>query len=86
MLKARFEFRELACVALSTIFSFLFSIPLTIGLEHKVALLLIVTFSTLGYVIGFKRRKSVGFFYFCLIGVSVMAWIVSFQFITPPTP
>ncbi len=84
--KRRYEFRHIACVVLATIFSFLFSIPLTAGLERGAALGLIVTFSLLGALIGSKRRASVGFFYFCLVGVLVMSWLVSFQFITPPGP
>lgn len=75
----RFDFRELACVLLGGVCGFLASIPLVLSdiLPAKFALIPIFTIG--GSLVGYRRRKSVVFFYFVLIAILVLTSILVFQ-------
>ena len=74
------QFRGLACVVLGAITGVLIGLPLAIeGRAWIVPVSLIA-----GLMVGYRRRRSVAFLYFCLVTILLLATVISFQG-TPPT-
>ena len=74
------KFRAAACVLLSGMAGFLIALPLTYDREPAAATLIVAACSVLGAIGGCRRRSSVAYFYFCLVCVTILAWIVSFRY------
>lgn len=73
------DFREISAPVLGGMVGLFIAMPLAPGYSPAPALALLALFTTIGVAIGFRRRKSVIFFYFCLISAVLLAWILVFR-------
>ena len=71
------QFRSGACVVLGGFIGFFVGVPAASSLDPSIAPWITVAFVILGIASGYRRRASVGFFYFSLIVACVLASIVS---------
>ncbi|MBX7137764.1 MAG: hypothetical protein K1X83_07240 [Oligoflexia bacterium] len=71
------RFREISTTLLGGMLGLMSAFPLVGNQSRLAALAICVFFGALGIVAGYRRRQSVLFFYFLLIGVVTMASILS---------
>ncbi len=74
----RFEtFRVIANIILSALVGLLIAVPLSIGMSIGANLAILLLFSALGALIGYKRRSSHAFFYLSLVSILVLSSVLS---------
>ena len=72
-------FRELACIVLGGIAGLLIGLPWAFTPESSASLVAPVLFGILGAATGYRQRRSVFFFYLCLVSILILATLFSQQ-------
>ena len=72
------DFYSLAAVFLAALVGLLITIPVTMADRQGSSWLLLVGIIA-GGLVGWRRRKSHAFLYFCLVCVIALATLISFQ-------
>ncbi len=71
-------FQTCAAVILGAITGFLISFPIAIGpTASKVGLIAFIAGGGAGALVGYRRRKSRAFLYFCFVAILVLAGTIS---------
>ena len=63
---------------LSSLSAALISLPLVLG-PQKLPAFLIAVFALMGALIGYRKRRSVLFFYVCLVTILALSTLISFK-------
>lgn len=73
------KFQTIACCALGALMGLLIAVPIVVPLLSNpfAQLAVLLLFTVIGFRIGYRRRGSRGFLYFALVGVLILAGIVS---------
>ncbi len=71
-------------VLLGILNGILISTPFCFGHPGEIGAISLIFAAIIGGFIGFKRRKSVGFFYFMIIAALILASIISNNLLSTP--
>ena len=77
------RFLQISCVVLGALTGCLIGIPLAVQSGSASGIWIVFSFSALGGLIGYRRRTSRAFLYFCLGAVLILSSLVSFSLIVP---
>lgn len=77
-------YREVSCVVLGTLIGALISVPLTAQMSGFAGMVVPLLIVLIGGLIGYRRRRSAAFFYFCILASLALSWLIFTQSEAPP--
>jgi len=77
------KFLNIACISVGGMVGCLIAIPLTFSSNGSSKFVVLLASIALGMLVGYRRRGSRVFLYFCLLCVLILSSLVSFSFYRP---
>jgi hypothetical protein len=77
------KFTQASCILMGAFTGALIALPIAGSLGPIPPPVAVVGFSTLGALVGYRRRNSHAFFYFSLFCVMVLSTLISFYLLAP---
>ncbi len=71
------RFRELSCILLGGLVGALIGTPVAAAVQPPASPLILIAALALGVAVGYRRRRSPGFFYFALLAVCILAGLLA---------
>jgi hypothetical protein len=78
------KFIQVSCILMGAFTGALISLPIAGALGPIPPPAAVLGFTTLGALVGYRRRNSHAFFYFSLFCVMVLSTLISFYLLAPP--